>query len=175
MRIVIPVLTRVLSALCALALLALGALIVIELVSNWTGNGFVILPSDWPSQLRATSWDATIVRNSLLITLVVGIVLLVISLWKRPPLTVDSSEVGVRIERRSIETALRRRLDALDGVNGCKVRVDRKRIHAAVDTSRKMTSDSVREAVVNELRGFCALHDLQLAPDVSVKTDGGSR
>ena len=75
MRTVVPVLTRLLSALVALAVLAAGVVVLIELVANWTGNGFVILPEDWPDRLRVTSWDDTLVRNLLVASLVSGVVL----------------------------------------------------------------------------------------------------
>lgn len=174
-RVVVPVLTRLLSALSALVLLAAGSLIVIEVVANWTGNGFVVLPEDWPDQLRATSWDATIVRNSLLITLATGMVLLMVSLWRRPPLTVESSQDGIRIERHALESSLRRRLESLDGVSSSRVRVDRNRIRATVDTPRRLAPESVRDAAMAELTGFCALHDLTFDADVTLNAPGVAR
>lgn len=175
MRIVIPAFTRLFSALVALALMALGGLILIEVVANWTGNGFLILPTDWPTQLRSTAWDATIVRNSLLVTLAIGLALLMVAFWRRPPLTVDSGKNGMRIERHALETSLRRRLDSLDGVSGTRVRIDKSRIRATVDTTRHLTPEAVRDRAVEELAGFCTLHDLDLTPDVTLNATGASR
>ena len=70
MRLVVPVLTRLVSALAALAILSAGVIVLVELVANWTGNGFVILPEDWPDQLRSTSCDDTVVRNVLIASVV---------------------------------------------------------------------------------------------------------
>lgn len=175
MRIVIPAFTRLLSALCALALVAFGGLIVIEVIANWTGNGFLILPTDWPDQLRTTAWDATIVRNALLVALAVGLVLLMVAFWRRPPLTVDTSEDGMRLERHALETSLRRRLDSLDGVTGSKVRVDKTRVRATVDTTRRLAPESVRDRAVEKLTTFCDLHDLRLTPDVTLHTPEAHR
>ena len=175
MRILVPVLTRLFSALCALALVGTGALILVEVVANWSGNGFLVLPADWHDQLRSTEWDATIVRNSFLIALVVGVVLLLVALWRRPPLTVDTSLDGIRIERHALESTLRRRLDALDGVSASRVRVDDTRIRATVDTSRRLAPDSVRDRAVEELDRFCRLHDLRLTPDVTLHAEGAPR
>lgn len=175
MHIVIPTLTRLLSALVALALVAVGAVILIEVVANWTGNGFAILPTDWPTQLRLTAWDDTIVRNSLLIALTVGVVLLLVAFWRRPPLTVDSRHDGVRIERHALETSLRRRLDSLDGVSSSRVRVDKSRIRATVDTTRRLAPEAVRDRALDELTGFCKLHDLDLTPGVTLHASGAAR
>ena len=175
MRIVIPVLSRLLSALCALALVAGGALIVVEVVANWTGNGFLILPTDWPDQLRSTGWDERIVRNSLLVAAAIGVLLLLVALWRRPPLTVDTNEDGMEVERRALELALRRRLDGLDGVAGSRVRVDKHRIRARVDTSRRLSPDSIRGRATDELRDFCSHHGLDLTPEVTLHSEGAAR
>jgi D-alanyl-D-alanine dipeptidase len=173
MRIAIPVLTRLLSALCALTVAAAGALIVVEVIANWTGNGFVILPADWPSQLRSTAWEAPIARNALLIALLVALVLLLVAFWRRPPLTVDTHENGLRVERHALEASLRRRLDVIDGVDESRVRIDANRIRASVETSRRIDPESVRLRAVEELTSFCTLHDLRLTPDVALRAKRG--
>lgn len=172
MHLLIPALTRVIAALVALAMIAIGCLAIVEVVANWLGNGYVILPTDWPDQLRATAWDAAIVRTSLVLALLVGLVLLFVGLWPRPPLTIETGRQGVRLERRAVETCLRRRLESLDGVGRSRVRVNRSRIRATIDTSRRIAPESVRDRAVQELAEFCELHELRLNPDVSLRHQG---
>ena len=99
MRLVVPVLTRLLSALAALAVLALGVVILVELVANATGNGFVILPEDWPDRLRDTAWDDSLVRNLLIAAVVVGAIMIAAACWSHPPLTVPTNQPDLRLER----------------------------------------------------------------------------
>jgi hypothetical protein len=172
MRVVIPVLTRLLSALCALAIVAFGGVLAAEVVANWIGNGFVVLPPDWPTQLRSTSWDAPIVRSSLLILLAAGIVLLLVAGVRRPPLTIDSKRDGIVVERHALESTLRRRLESIDGVSGSRVRVDNDRIRATVATTRRVEPESIRERAAGELSAFCALHELPPSPAVTLRVDG---
>jgi hypothetical protein len=175
MRIVIPVLTRLLSALCALALMVLGGLTVVEVVSNWTGNGFVVVADDLPTRMRSTTWDAQVVRTSLVVAVAAGLALVLTACWRRPPLTVKSRQAGVEIERRSLERTLGRNLDALDGVSGSRVRADRRRIRATVETSRRLPSEAIAGRVSESLASFCALHELDLTPVVSLRAERAER
>jgi Family of unknown function (DUF6286) len=175
MRLVIPVLTRLLSALAALAILAVGVVILIELVANWTGNGFVILPDDWPDQLRTTSWDDTLVRNLLIASLVVGALLILAACWPHPPLTVPTNQPNVRMERHALESAVRRRLLSVDGASGARVRATASRIDARVDTTRRFQPEQVRAAATTALAEFCQQHELALEPRVRLRARGETR
>jgi hypothetical protein len=46
MRLLVPVLVRLLSAILAIALIAIGVVAVVEIVWAWLGAGWVILPDD---------------------------------------------------------------------------------------------------------------------------------
>jgi hypothetical protein len=174
MRLVVPVLTRLLAALAALAILAAGVVVLVELISNWTGNGFAILPDDWPDQLRATSWDDTTVRNILIALVVTGVILLLVACWPHAPLTVPTEQPNVRIERHALETAVRRRLLSVDGASGARVRATTNRIDARVDTTRRFEPEHVHEAATRALAEFCQQHQLALQPRVRLRARGAT-
>jgi hypothetical protein len=170
MRLVVPVLTRLLSALAALAVLAAGVIVLVELVANWTGNGFVLLPEDWPDRLRVTSWDDTVVRNLLLASLVVGAILILAACWPHPPLTVPTNQPNLRMERHALESAARRRLMSVDGTTDARVRATTSRIDARVDTTRRVQPEQVRAAAASALAEFCQQHELVLDTRVRLRT-----
>ena len=175
MRTVVPVLTRVLSALAALAVLAAGVVVLVELVANWTGNGFVILPEDWPDRLRVTSWDDTLVRTLLVASLVSGVVLVIAALWPHPPLTVPTKQPNLRVERHGLEGAVRRHLLSVDGASSARVRATTKRIDARVDTTRRLQPERVREEATIALADFCQRHQLTSEPRVRLRQRGTTR
>ncbi|MFP3900350.1 MAG: DUF6286 domain-containing protein [Acidimicrobiia bacterium] len=173
MRVLAPALTRLLAALMALALVAGGVLICVEVLANWIGDGFVVLPGDWPDQLRTTEWSDQTVRAVSLGLAAGGVLLLLAALWPRPPLTVDADVPGLRVERHSLERLLGHRLDRVEGVSGSRVRVGRRRVRARVDTTRRLQPETVREQAEREIAAFCERHRLALRPDVRLRTRGG--
>lgn len=173
MRLLAPVLTRLVAALMALALVACGVVICVEVLANWIGEGYVVLPGDWPDQLRTTDWSDQIVRTVSLGVAAGGVLLMVVALWPRPPLTVDAGVPGLRVERHGLEQSLRHRLDRVEGVSGSKVKVGRKRVRAKVDTTRRLQPETVRDQAERELLEFCERHGLALRPDVRLRARGG--
>lgn len=173
MRVVIPALTRLVAALAALALVALGVLVSVEVIANWAGEGFVVFPGDWPDQLRATEWSDRIVRAVVLGLGGLGLLLILVAVWPRPPLTVDADVPGLRVERYGLERSLRHRLDRVEGVSKSKVRVGRSRLRARVDTTRRLQPEVVRDEAERELQEFCARHGLALRTDVRLRKRGG--
>lgn len=173
MRVMAPALTRLIAALVALALVACGVLICVEVIANWVGDGFVVFPADWPDQLRTTEWSDRIVRAVVLGLGVLGLLLILVAVWPRPPLTVDADVPGVRVERHGLERSLRHRLDRVEGVSGSKVRVGRSRVRARVDTTRRLQPEVVRDEAERELQEFCERHGLALRPDVRLRARGG--
>lgn len=170
MRVLAPVLTRLLAALMALVLIAAGALIVVEVVANAVDGGFAVLPQDSPDQLRATEWDDRLVMAVSLGAAAVGLLVILAALWPRPPLTIDVDAEGVRVERYALERSLRRRLDRVDGVSGTRVRVSRRRVRARVDTNRRLHPETVGEDAERELREVCERIGLPLRRDVRLRT-----
>jgi Family of unknown function (DUF6286) len=174
-RLVVPVLTRVLSALLALAIIAAGVLVIVEVIANWTGRGFVLLPPDWPDELRHTTWDDSLVRALAAGALAVGMLLLLLALWPHPPLTLPTTEAHVRIERRALEEALHRRLASVDGASAVRVRASRRLIDARDYTTRRLEPQRVRERAQTQLSEFCALHHVTLERRVRLRTRGESK
>ncbi len=140
MRLIVPVLTRLLAALAALALLAAGVVILVELIANATGNGFVILPEDWPDRLRTTGLGRHPRTQPAHRCARRGRVLILVACWPHPPLTVPTNQPAVRMERHALEDAVRRRLSAVDGATGAQSARDdashrRTRRHHATDAA----------------------------------------
>jgi hypothetical protein len=175
MRLAAPILTRLLSALAALGVLALGVVILVEIVANATGNGFVILPEDWPDRLRATAWDDTLVRNLLIAAVIVGAIMIAAACWPHPPLTVPTNQPDLRLERHGLESAVRRRVLAVDGASGARVRATTNRLDVRVDTTQRIEPERVRDAAERALADFCQEHQLALQPRVRLRTQGATR
>lgn len=173
MRLIVPIVARLVALVVALAVLALGLLICIEIVSHWTGNGFVLLPADTIDQLRSTTWSDSVVTYVFAGVTAVGTLLLLVAIWHRPPLTVDSNAQGVRVERHALEKSLSRHLDRTDGVSGNRVRVGRRKVRARVDTTRRLQPEQVAEYASREIATFCERHGLVLEPKVKLRKRGG--
>lgn len=172
MRVLAPVLTRLLAALMALVLVAVGGLLVVEVVSNAFDGGFAVLPLDLPDQLRSAEWDDTVVMAVSVGAAAIGLLLLLAALWPRPPLTVDAAVDGLRVERYALERSLGRLLDRVDGVSGARVRVGRRRVRARVDTTRRLQPETVGENAERELRDVCRQLGLSLQTDVRLRRQG---
>lgn len=112
----ITVFNRTLLAVVGLVLVAGGALVIIEAIWAWTGNGFVWIPGDsWLSSFKHTAWSdpATIAISVGVGTL--GLVLFLAEVIPRRPRVVPfpTENVGEWIlVRRSTEAHLARRLAA---------------------------------------------------------------
>src|SRR4051794_21759629 len=170
MRTALPALTRILGILVALALLAAGVFLLVELAAAIFNSDPVFLPANYTDQLRTTGWDDASVRWATLGLGLTAAVLLVVALWPRPPLDIELHVPGMQAERRSVETTLRRRLDNVDGVSNVRVRTDSHHVSARVDTNRRHQPEIVKAAVETELREFIRVHELTMTPVVSVRS-----
>ena len=144
MRTAVGPLVRIVSALCALALVAGGALLAVEAVAALAGVGPALLPEDWVERLRDTFWDETHVARWLWVVLGVGLLALIVALWPRPPATVGTRRPEYRVERRSLESSLTERLQAVDGVSRAKIRVKRRGVDARLTSTRQLDTTGVQ-------------------------------
>jgi hypothetical protein len=169
MRVIIPVIARLVAALTALAVVAFGVVLATEAVMAWTGNQPVFLAPDTVDTLASTSWSDATVRWILAGLTAAGALLLAVALWHRPPLTVDTTVDGVRIERHALERTLGRRLDRVDGVSSARVRAGRRALHVRVDTQRRVQPEQVATRAEDEVSAFCDRLGLDLTPKVSLR------
>ena len=142
----IPALRRLLALLLAVALVAAGVFLVVEVVAVWFGGGPVLLSDTATSTLRTTAWDDAAVIWTAVIVGVVGLLCLIVALWPDTPTTVSTRLDGVELERRPLEQALRRELQAVDGVADATVKIRRARTKARVDTNRMLDTAAVETA-----------------------------
>jgi hypothetical protein len=112
----ITVFNRVLLAVIGLILVAGGALVIIEAIWAWTGNGFVWVPGDtWLSSFENTAWsDPAAIAISVGVG-ILGLLLLLVEVMPRRPRVVpfptDKNGEWVLL-RRSAEQHVQRRLAA---------------------------------------------------------------
>lgn len=174
MRLIIPVLTRVLSALASLALIAAGSVAVVEVVAAALDAGPVLLPGDFAARAEGWLWDDRSVVVALVAAGALGAVMVLTGVWRRAPLTIPvQGRAGVAIERRALEGSLSRRLTNLDGVSGARVRAGRRRLRVRIDSRRQVAPEQVREAVRASLDRELDDQHLELRPSVRLRYRGG--
>lgn len=176
MRYVVPLLARLFSALLALSLVAAGVIVVVEVAAARLGIGWTILPSDTVQKLRDRAWDDQAVVLTIVAVAVVGLVALLVGLWPRAPLTVPITGIpGASYERYALERSVTRRLEAVDGVTGARVRAGRRRVTARVDTNRRFRPDELRAEVESVLAQTVAERSVALSPRVRLRHPGGEQ
>ena len=174
MRVFVPVFTRIFSALLALALITAGVVVLVEVVAAWLGIGWTILPTDTADRFEEWHWDDRAIVVTSAIVLAVGVIALLIGLWRRAPLTIPLDDnADVTFERHALEQSLRRRVEALDGVTTARIRAGKKRLRARVDTNRRHQPEEVKARVETHLAEVAAAQHLDLPRDVQLRYRGG--
>lgn len=146
--------SRLAGALLALALIAGGTVLVVEVVAAWLGAGWTILPTDTRARFATWTWDGRTVVTTIVVLWIVGIAALASALWRRRPVSVaveridgeTPAEIDAAIERRNFERSVGRHLEMVDGVDTAKVRVRRNRVVATVETRRRINPGEVEAA-----------------------------
>ncbi len=133
---------RLLAGLLALALLVGGLLAAVEIAyGNATGRPLVVPWDAWFDGARDHAWSSREVRSLLLLVLAVGVVLLVLQVVRRGPqsLPVGAPRGAVTVEAntRSLEKAVARAVQALDGVDRARVSFSPSEAQVDVRTSRR--------------------------------------
>lgn len=170
MRVLLPILVRVLAALLALALISAGVVLVVEIVAAWLGTGWALLPDDTGDRLARSRWDErtpVLVFSAITIT---GLLALAAGLWRRPPLTVPvASDEEIVMERYSLERSVQSRLERLDGVTGARVRVTRRRIAARITSNRALPPEDLRATAADTISSVLDQYHLSLQPQLTVR------
>lgn len=174
MRAAVPVLARIVSALLALALIAAGAVVLVEVVAAWVGAGWTILPSDTAQRFARWHWDNRPVVITIATVGTVGLAAFLVGVWRRAPLTVPVDAAhDITFERRALEQSLRRRVEDLDGVRKARVVAKRDRLVATVDTNRRYEPDELKRRVETALSERAARQHLALERRVRLRFQGG--
>lgn len=138
---------RVLATLLAAALVAGGLLLVVEVVIGYyLDRDPWLLPRDrWYADARDTAWSEQAVVFTFIVIGLAGLVLLALQLARRRPptlaLTPTSDHVHTDVSRRSLEHALTRATERVDGVAGAKARIRRNRAVVRATTERRLPGD----------------------------------
>ncbi|MFN7151670.1 MAG: DUF6286 domain-containing protein [Microthrixaceae bacterium] len=149
--------TRVVSALLALALLIGSLLAVVEIVAAALGRAPAMVPwQEWTSWLRTHSWNDWIVTVVLGGLIVLGLLLLFPALRRGKPasLALRSRTDGVEVtaSRRSVEKSLAAAAARTTGIAGASASVNRRA--ARVDARTVTRSDpGLRDEVETAVRG----------------------
>lgn len=170
MRLTLGVLTRLLSTLAALALIGLGAVILIDVVSAWLGRGRTVVSQRAIDEAGRRLWDDRTVVTTLAVAGLIGLLLLLVGVWRRAALTVPVAghpEAGV--ERRGLEQAVTRRLTGLDGVSGASVRAGRRKLTARIDTARRLPPTELRARAETELAAALSAYGVELPTQIRVR------
>ena len=158
------VLNRVLAAVVALGLLAVGLLTAVEVVTGAARGRPLVVPwDDWYDDARRHAWSTREARTMLFVLLAAGIAFLVLQLVRRGPQSVPrsapdgASSATVEVNTRSLERALTRRVTAIYGVERASVSISHRRTSVGVRTPRRDPGGleaSVRKVVEDRLRSL---------------------
>ncbi len=149
--------TRIVSALLALALLLGSLLAVVEIAAAALGRAPVLVPyPDWTAWLRTHSWNDWIVNAALGGLVVLGLLLLFLAFRRGKPASLAlrsrSDAVDVTASRRSVEKSLAAAAARTTGIVGAGASVGRRT--ARVDARTVGRSEpGIREEVEAAVRG----------------------
>jgi hypothetical protein len=166
------IVNRQLALLLALALIAAGTILIIEVIADRAGTRTVVI--DWHriyEWAARTSWGAWPIRTAGGVLAVVGLALLTAQIRRRRPkrlaVTSDNDATDIAITRSGVANSIRHAIDDLDGVSGARVNV-RQRITVHART-RAAQPTSEPDAVANAARSAVDALQLRRPPPVSVR------
>ena len=168
------ILNRIVSALLALALLAGGLLVAVEIASAAFGRDDpLVLPWDrWYEDGTTTPWSDPDVRLTFAGLVLAGVLLLLLEVARRRPTAVPlaSNDTGARAEldRQGLEAWLGQRLRDVDGVSTAKARITRSGASVRAETTGRDT-DRLRDEL--RVEAGRALDQLELARPLPVKVN----
>jgi hypothetical protein len=170
--------TRLVSALLALALLVGGVLAALEIAAAGLGreDDLVVDWRDWRQDLLDTPWEDYVVRVVLAAMVAVGLLLLFLLLARRRPTAVPLSDrvagSAADLDRGGLERFLAARLDRVDGVGSAGVRIRGGKARVTAVTPSRDTAP-VESALRSAADG--ALGELGLATSLPVRVAVSSR
>lgn len=147
------ILNRLLALIVSLALIAVGVIVIIEVIAAQTNSKPVII--NWHATLRwgqRNTWNHASVVLISAITAAVGLLLLVIQLWRRKPKRlgmVSGAATDAAFTRKAVAVAIRAAVVDVEGIASCKVKVGRRRIRviARSTATRAHTAKELEAAV----------------------------
>ena len=167
---------RVVSAVLALALLAGGLIVAVEIVvAGFDRRPWVLPHDDWYTSARTRTWDAAPPRWIFIGLVVAGLLLLLLQLARRRPtaLALTPGAVPTEIGRRSLERSLAREATGVDGVAAAKARIKKERAEVRASSNRRQTED-LEPRVVQALDRRLGALGLARPPSVRVRVQGRS-
>lgn len=172
---------RLLGALLAIVLIAISALVIIEVIAfRFTKKGAIV---HWPkaySWAGHTTWKQGSVRVTCIVLIVVGLVLLVAELKraKVSRLAADPDVTGVHdvdtaYTRRGVLAAVRAGVLDVDGVRAAKVTVKRRKITVAATSSArdKTAAQAITDPITTAAQNQVDALGLRSQPSVSVRVE----
>jgi hypothetical protein len=170
----VRVLLRVLAPLLGLAMAAVGALVVLEVVAAWlrpvADVGLVVPWPGWRSALEELSWADPPVAAVAIGVAVVGLLLVLIGLLtRRTEITLDgpTPQVMVTTSPRVLARLVGRRVRAADEVAAASVTASRRRISVAAQSWSDAGPD-LRDRVRDDVERLLDEVPLHRRPRVTV-------
>lgn len=166
------ILNRIVSALLALALLAGGLLLAVEIASAAFGRTDpLVLPWDrWFDDATTTPWSDPDWRLGFAALVAAGILLLLLEAARRRPTAVplapSDSAVRADLDRKGLEAWLGQRLESVQGVSSAKARISKSAATVKAQTAGRDTGRLQEELRTEAGR---ALDELELARPMPVK------
>ena len=169
---------RVLAALLALAVIVVGALVVIEVVVHWfTDKPAIVHWHDSYSWAERTRWNQGSVRVTAIALLVVGLLLLAAELRRAKvsrlaadPDQTNTTGIDTAYTRRGAAAAVRSVVMDVDGVRSAKVAVGRRKVtvDAVAGVRDKATAQTFKAPIKAAAQQRLDSLKLKSAPSVSV-------
>ncbi len=136
---------RVIASVVGVLLLAGGVLTAIEIAIAYVGGNRWVVPYDaWYRHARSGSWSSGGVRGLLIVTTLIGLALLVVQLFRRPPAALmirSESDATYSVRRRSVEQSLVRRAQSVDGIDSAHAKIDRRTVKVRARSNRRVPGD----------------------------------
>lgn len=170
------VLTRFLSALLGLAVVAAGGLLALEVGGQWwrPHDAPVLVPwPSWRARLAEIPWQSGELRLIAGIIVATGVVLVLVALAARGtaiPLRDPATEVSVTTSPRSIARVVGQRVRAENDVTGASVTATARKVRVRA-TSRMRTENQLRPLLTTVVQDLLDDLPLQNRPKVSVVVD----
>jgi hypothetical protein len=174
------VLNRVLALLVSLAVIAVGVVVIIEVIAQRVGVDPVVV--NWHATYRwaqRTSWNAGVVLLICVLLAVLGLALLAAQFKpRRPgrlPLRSDQPAIDLAITRRSLTSTIRGAVGDVNGVTDARVAVRRRRIRVRAHARAPHTADGAptREAVTQAAQRRLDALQLRRSPKLAVRISAG--
>lgn len=170
------IVNRIVAAAVALALIAGGAVVALEITVAALGREPVVLPHDrWYVNGRSHAWASPSSRWFFAAVALAGLALLLLQLARRRPEALalrNDRGSATEVSRRSLERSLQRAATNVDGVASAKAHVSPARAHVEAATNRRLAKDleaAVADAAAARLRAT-GLADTAVAVEVKVRS-----